>query len=200
MAGKSNSKAERDWRDEWRPEYDDLTMDFSYRDEPWANVTITLEGVDSDDDVYLEETFSDTVTAYGIVVAICSFVVDIDRVTLAERLSADADGRPRVTVFIDGTSKKPLCRLYIFDQLRQIGLFDGSRVRPGGAFSETRFAIEEVEDIFIYGGQLQQTAKRYTLPRGHAPIDLLDPRETHHVGVNPEASSLLRRLAGPLYH
>ena len=199
MTEKDKRKAESSWEDHWLPEYDWLTMDFGYREEPWANVTITLAGIDPDDDVILEDAYSDMVTAYGIVVAISSFVVDINRVTLAERLSANANGSPRVSIFMDGNSAKPLCRVYIFDEPWQLGLFDGSRVRPGGMFRETLFTIEDVEDIFMYGEQIQETTKRYPLPQGQAPIVLPGPGETRHVVVNPEASGLLRRLAGPLH-
>ena len=88
-------------------------------------------------------------TTYG-------FVTDIEEETAPRGLTEDT-----ISIFMDGNSAKPLCRVYIFDEPWQLGLFDGSRVRPGGMFRETLFTIEDVEDIFMYGEQIQETTKRW---------------------------------------
>ena len=167
-----------------------LTMDWSLdREEPWANVEVAIVGVDSEvgDVDWGTEPHSALLTAFGIVKAICAYVTHCETVTPTERMSVDSSGRRRRTICIDYDVRKPLCRLYLFDSPWQIGLFDGSRNRPGGSLKETRFEISSVEDIFSYGEQLMETALRNVIPAGYEYEDEPDFENagSHTVYVDP---------------
>ena len=57
-------------------------------------------------------------------------------------------------ILLDDTNRRPICRLHFNRRQKYIGLFDAEK-------TETRHAIETLNDIYQYAEQLKATVKSY---------------------------------------
>ena len=62
-----------------------------------------------------------------------------------------------MSVVLDGSSRKPICRLHFNSARKYLGLFDEER-------NHERIEIEGIDDIYQYAEQLKATAQRYDTP------------------------------------
>lgn len=64
------------------------------------------------------------------------------------------DAQTYFNVIVDDNIRKPICRLYLNNAKKYIGLYDSSK-------KETRFPLEKLDDIFNFQNNLLETASLY---------------------------------------
>ena len=99
---------------------------------------------ETDDIVTTEEEWH----GYFAVKAILNGEISPERVFLRDRKSYCA-------IVLDGTNRKPICRLYFNKAKKYLGLFDKEKI-------EQKVAIESTDDIFQYADRLLTTVRQYT--------------------------------------
>ena len=62
-----------------------------------------------------------------------------------------------MSVVLDGSSRKPICRLHFNSAKKHLGLFNEEG-------KHERFEIEGIDEIYEYAEQLKATAQRYDAP------------------------------------
>ena len=92
-------------------------------------------------------TTDEEVQAYYIVKSVLREVVDPKRVFMR-------DAKSYCAVLLDDNNRKPICRLYLSAQRKQLGLFDEQK-------NEERVPIEELDDIYKYAERLKTTPAYY---------------------------------------
>ena len=96
------------------------------------------------------ETTEEELEAYYIVKSIVREVVASDRIFHRDTINY-------MTVILDDSRLKPICRLHFNSAKKYLGLFDEGR-------NHERFEIESIDDIYEYAEQLKTTAQRYDSP------------------------------------
>jgi len=98
------------------------------------------------------ETTEEELDGYRVVKAIVCAVLPAKRIF-------HRDTKSSFGVLVDDDNRKPICRLHFNRSQKYLGLFDEDK-------SETREAIESVEDIYKFAAQLRDAASRYTESEG----------------------------------
>lgn len=93
------------------------------------------------------ETTEEELEGYQIVLAI------LRRVTSKERV-VYRDTQSYFGILLDDNNRKPICRLHLNGNKKQISLFDANK-------KETREAIESIDEIYRFEKQLLETIKNY---------------------------------------
>lgn len=92
-------------------------------------------------------TTVEEIEGFQVVKAICRSVIDVKRIF-------SRDTKSYFGILIDNNNRKPICRLHFNRNKKYIGLFDSKK-------TETRYQIEDVDDIFKYSEKLIEVAKNY---------------------------------------
>lgn len=93
------------------------------------------------------ETTAEEIEGYYIVKSIVRQEIASDRIFYR-------DFQGFFSVLIDDSIRNTLCRLYLTDKSKEIGILDDKK-------NEIRFPLTSMDDIFKYSDQLKQTAKSY---------------------------------------
>lgn len=92
-------------------------------------------------------TTQEELSAFYIVKAILCEVVPIDKITYR-------DAQSYFSIFYDDNNRKQICRLYLNENKKQIGLIDSEKV-------ETKIDIADISEIYKYSKNLKDTAIFY---------------------------------------
>lgn len=92
-------------------------------------------------------TTQEELEGYYIVRSILRQKVTSNRITHRDALSYFA-------IFLDDNNRKPLCRLYLNNSKKYIGLFDSDK-------KESKVEIQTIDDIYNFGSQLDNTIEIY---------------------------------------
>lgn len=92
-------------------------------------------------------TTQEELEGYYIVRSILRKKVTSNRITHRDALSYFA-------IFLDDNNRKPLCRLYLNNSKKYIGLFDSDK-------KESKVEIQTIDDIYNFGSQLDNTIEIY---------------------------------------
>ena len=93
------------------------------------------------------ETTEEELEGFHIVKALLREVVEPHRVVHRDTVSY-------MGILLDDTNRRPICRLRFNGRQKYIGLFDSEK-------TETRHAIDALNDIYEYADQLKATAMGY---------------------------------------
>lgn len=93
-------------------------------------------------------TTEEELEGYRIVKAIVCDVVSLDRVSYR-------DSKSWFSILLDGSNRKPLCRLHFNRARKYVSTFDAQR-------NETRHAIESLDGIYALREELRSTAVRWS--------------------------------------
>ena len=96
------------------------------------------------------QTTEEELEGYYIVKSIVREVVASERI-------GHRDTIRYMSVVLDDSSRKPICRLHFNSAKKYLGLFDEDR-------NHERFEIESIDDIYEYAEELKATAQRYDAP------------------------------------
>lgn len=95
-------------------------------------------------------TTEEELDGFRIVQAIVCALVSPSRVV-------HRDAKSYFAVLLDDNNRKPICRLHFNRKQKYLGLFDEQK-------NEIRHAIDSIEDIYGFSGQLRETLSRYLEP------------------------------------
>ncbi|KAA0262385.1 type I restriction enzyme HsdR N-terminal domain-containing protein [Hafnia alvei] len=111
--------------------------------------SIELQSIEDDSSINKEElvTTEDELEGFHIVKSIVRTVVDPSRIT-------HRDTKSYFGILLDDNNRKPICRLHFNRSQMYIGLFDTDK-------NETRYAIDNLDDIYQYSEQMKVTALNY---------------------------------------
>jgi hypothetical protein len=113
-----------------------------------APATSAVPEVQVDENGEKLETTADEKDAWLIVKAILAEIVDPRRIAIRDQKSYCA-------ILFDDNNRRPVCRLHFNSKARRyVGLFDESR-------TESRVPLDDLSDLFKYGGQIKATVQRY---------------------------------------
>ena len=115
-------------------------------DHPETVVVEASEIADASDKPKIHTT-EEEIEGFNIIKAILRQKVDAHRI-------CPRDTQSYFGVLLDDNNRKPLCRLWFNTKQKYIGIFDESK-------SETRHAIDSVDDIFSFAESLQSTVSFY---------------------------------------
>lgn len=96
------------------------------------------------------QTTEEELEGYYIVKSIVREVVSSERIGHRDTLRY-------MSIVLDGSNRKPICRLYFNSAKKYLGIFDEDR-------NHERFEIEGIDDIYNYAEPLKATASRYDVP------------------------------------
>jgi hypothetical protein len=96
------------------------------------------------------ETTEEEIEGFYTVKSIIREVVAPDRIGHRDTISY-------MSVVLDNSSRKPICRLHFNSAKKYLGLFDEER-------NHERIEIGSIDDIYKYAEQLKATAQRYDAP------------------------------------
>lgn len=92
-------------------------------------------------------TTQEELDAFYIIRGILAAVTPIENITYK-------DAQSYFSIFFSDSNRKPICRLYLTDTKKQIGIMDSEK-------NETKNQLERVEDIYAHADKLCQIAKFY---------------------------------------
>ncbi len=98
-------------------------------------------------------TTEEEIEAYHIVRAILREVVDVKRIIMR-------DVQRYCGILLDGTSRKPICRLHFNRAQKYVGLFVRQENQQDGQ-KEERVPISEIDDIYNFADRLKATVAQY---------------------------------------
>ena len=110
-----------------------------------AAIVKQTDEADSKTDIVTTE---DESQAFMIIRAICSRLIDVERVTMR-------DSKSYCSVFVDDNNRKPVCRLYFNSKsIRSIGVFNEQK-------NEERIVIEKLSEIYALGSKIEKAISAY---------------------------------------
>lgn len=92
-------------------------------------------------------TTQEELDAFYIIRGILAAVTSIENITYK-------DAQSYFSIFFSDSNRKPICRLYLTDAKKQIGIMDSEK-------NETKIQLERIEDIYVHADKLCQIAKFY---------------------------------------
>ncbi|MDR2790248.1 MAG: type I restriction enzyme HsdR N-terminal domain-containing protein [Campylobacteraceae bacterium] len=92
-------------------------------------------------------TTQEELDAFYIIRAILCSKVKLDRI-------AHRDAQSYFAILFDDNNRKTICRLYLTDKRKQIGIFDTDK-------KEVKFELETIESIYVYADKLLAIAEFY---------------------------------------
>ena len=92
-------------------------------------------------------TTQEELDAFYIIRGILAAVTSIENITYK-------DAQSYFSIFFSDSNRKPICRLYLTDAKKQIGIMDSEK-------NETKIQLERIEDIYAHADKLCQIAKFY---------------------------------------
>jgi hypothetical protein len=123
-------------------------LNVAFRPEPVAAEPAFPKEVDANNSAGEVVTTDDETHAFMIVRAICSRLIDVDRITIR-------DAKSYCSVFVDDNNRKPVCRFHFnAKSARHVGLFNAEKV-------EERHLIEKLSDLYRFTEQLEATVQAY---------------------------------------
>ncbi len=93
------------------------------------------------------ETTAEEIQGHLIVTAICSELVDPERVSMR-------DVKSYCGILLDDNNRKPICRLWFNASQKYLGVFDEEK-------DEERLPIDSVREIYRHADRLRSTVERY---------------------------------------
>lgn len=121
-------------------------LNIAFKKETSADAQVQTPKVDAVADPV--ETTEEELQAFMIVRAICASKIPVARITLR-------DAKSYCCVYVDDNNRKPVCRFYFNGKkTRSIGIFNREKV-------ETKHAVESLDDIFKFAGQLEAAVLPY---------------------------------------
>lgn len=103
-----------------------------------------IEELTTDEDL---ETTPEEIQGHLIVTAICSELVDPDRVTIR-------DVKSYCGILLDDNNRKPICRLHFNTTQKYLGVFDEEK-------NEERMPIDSIREIYKHADKLKATVRSY---------------------------------------
>lgn len=98
------------------------------------------------------QTTVEEMEAFYIVKAIVRDVIETTRISMRDQASY-------CSIIVDGSNRKPVCRLGFNSKKKSVSLFD--TVDAGGKAIESKAAIAQLDDIYGLADRLRATVQRY---------------------------------------
>jgi hypothetical protein len=95
-------------------------------------------------------TTAQELEGFYIIKSILRSIVSSERIAMRDTMSYCG-------ILLDDNNRKPICRLHFNREKKYLGLFNAER-------NETRFPIEQLDDIYNYTDQLKATVALYETP------------------------------------
>lgn len=92
-------------------------------------------------------TTEEEMEGFYIVKSICREVLESSRITYR-------DAQSYFAIFADDNNRRPICRLYFNSSNKRISTFNANK-------EETKYSIENLDDIFKYAKELKESASLY---------------------------------------